>query len=62
MSRIDDMVMRITIPMFEMGIFDRPQTGDLSVDARSPLRSKLAYDLSVAGTVLLKNDDDILPL
>lgn len=36
-----------------MGLFDRPQTGDLNVDARSEERSKLSRKLSAAATVLL---------
>jgi len=28
-NRINDMVLRMLTSMFQMGIFDRPQTGDL---------------------------------
>jgi len=47
------MLLRILTPMFQMGLFDKPQTGDLSVDARSPEHSMLARNLSAAATVLL---------
>lgn len=30
-NRLNDMVLRILVPMFTMGLFDRPITGNLSV-------------------------------
>ena len=56
LQRIDDMVYRILVPMFALGIFDRPPRGDLGVDARSPRHTQVAFDTAVAGTVLLKNE------
>jgi hypothetical protein len=35
-SRVDDMVLRILTPMFSMGLFDKNQTGNLTVDVRTP--------------------------
>jgi len=62
MERLDDMVVRILTPMFGVGLFDNPQTGNLSVNAMSDAHNVLARQLSQAGTVLLKNDDSFLPL
>lgn len=62
MSRLNDMVVRILTPMFAVGIFDKPQTGDLGVDSRSAEHSALARELASAGTVLAKNTGGALPL
>jgi len=59
MSRIDDMVLRILTSAFAVGLFDRPASGNLSVDATSAAHNKLARELSEAGTVLLKNDKSL---
>jgi len=47
------MVLRILTPMFQVGLFDRPQTGNLDVDARSDEHSQFSRNLSAASTVLL---------
>jgi hypothetical protein len=36
------MVYRIILPMFAIGLFDHPATGNLSVDARSPEHALLS--------------------
>lgn len=61
-SRVDDMLLRILTPMFAMKLFDIPNNGNLSVDVQSPAHTKLARYLSSLGTVLLKNEKNILPL
>eukprot|EP01105_Mastigella_eilhardi_P025343 TRINITY_DN6875_c0_g2_i1.p1 TRINITY_DN6875_c0_g2~~TRINITY_DN6875_c0_g2_i1.p1 ORF type:complete len:674 (+),score=207.20 TRINITY_DN6875_c0_g2_i1:12-2033(+) len=61
-SKIDDMTLRILTAMFAVGLFDNAQTGDLSVDSTSEEHSLLARNLSATGTVLLKNDGNLLPL
>lgn len=44
------------------GIFDNPQTGNLSVNVQSPEHTALALQIATAANVLLKNDRDILPI
>lgn len=61
-ERLDDMVLRILIPMFSLGMFEYQQTGSLDVDVRLPEHAILARHLAAAGTVLLKNKNNILPL
>lgn len=65
MSRIDDMVRRILRTMFRIGIFEHPATpepqGYLSA-SDSTEHLGIAREMSVAGTVLLKNDAAALPL
>jgi len=60
-SRIDDMVLRILTSMYAIGIFDRPQTGNLGVDTRSAKHTALARELATAANVLVKNTN-ILPI
>eukprot|EP01088_Endostelium_zonatum_P004366 TRINITY_DN155_c0_g1_i1.p1 TRINITY_DN155_c0_g1~~TRINITY_DN155_c0_g1_i1.p1 ORF type:complete len:686 (-),score=171.82 TRINITY_DN155_c0_g1_i1:99-2156(-) len=61
-SRIDDMALRILTAMFMVGIMDTPQTGNLAVNAMSPAHDRLARTLAAAGTILLQNNGNILPL
>jgi len=60
-ATLDDKVLRILTSMFAAGLFDKPQTGNLGVDSRSPEHTKLARQLSAESTVLLKNDGGFLP-
>lgn len=55
------MTLRILTSMFSVGIFDKPQTGDLKVDSRSLAHTRLARELSAKATVLVKNND-LLPI
>src|SRR3954464_1795754 len=61
-SRLDDMVRRILTARIEAGQLDRTQTG--SHDAvRTPAEHQdFAEQLSEQGTVLLKNQDGVLPI
>lgn len=65
-STINGMVHRILRSMFAAGLFERASEpggeGNMSNDARSDLHRKLAADLAVAGTVLLRNAGKFLPL
>lgn len=61
MEVLDDSVLRILTPMFEMGIMDNPNPNKLSNDVKSPEHRLLARELGAKAHVLLKNDD-VLPL
>ena len=59
---VDDAVLRILTPMFEVGLFDQENTNDLSNDVRTPEHTALVRELSSASHVLLKNENNTLPL
>lgn len=63
---INGMVHRILRSMFAAGLFERASEpggeGNISNDARSDSHRKLAADLAVAGTILLRNEGKLLPL
>lgn len=61
-SRLDDMVRRIVTPMFQIGLFDRAPVGSPNANVQSEERKKIARDASAQGTILLKNQNDILPI
>jgi len=62
-ARVDDMVLRILTAMYTAGLFDEAQpTGDPSKDVQSPDHVQLTRTLAAAGTVLLKNSRNLLPL
>jgi len=60
-ERLDDMVRRVLIPMFQMGLFDNPMTGKHYSAARTDAHVQTAREIAAQGTVLLKNED-VLPL
>ena len=65
MSRLDDMVLRITRTMFRIGLFDHPAAAEpaaAAADVRRPQDVTLARTISENGTVLLKNQGNVLPL
>lgn len=65
-AMIDDSVLRILTPMFALGVMDaNASTWDyrkLETNATSDEATTLARRLSAASTVLLKNEDGLLPL
>jgi beta-glucosidase len=62
-SVIDDKVMRILTPMIQIGVFDQVLPyGDRSNNVTTPEHFELARNLSAAATVMVKNDDQLLPL
>ena len=64
-SRLNDMVTRIVRTMFAVGIFDHPAAAEpaaAAANAQRPQDVALARSLSEAGTVLLKNQGQLLPL
>ena len=65
MATLNDMVLRILRSMFRVGLFDHPvaaQPGASSANASTAAHVTLARTISEAGTVLLKNSDNVLPL
>jgi beta-glucosidase len=64
-SRLDDMAYRILYTMFRVGLFDYPtpaQPGAAASNTQTPESLDVARDTSEAGTVLLKNQNGLLPL
>ena len=61
-SFVDDSVMRILTPMFAVGIMDDVNDNTLDNDVTSESHSKFARVLSSSSQVLLKNENNVLPL
>jgi beta-glucosidase len=60
-ATIDDKVLRILTTLIKMGFFDRPQL-DASIPQDNPQSVKVALQMAREGIVLLKNNENILPL
>ncbi|MCC3153225.1 glycoside hydrolase family 3 C-terminal domain-containing protein [Hymenobacter sp. BT770] len=58
---INDKVRRILRIIFRYGFYDRPQL-DRTIPADNPATAAVALNLARGGIVLLKNEQDILPL
>jgi beta-glucosidase len=64
-ATLNDMVLRILRSMFRIGLFDYPvaaQPAAFAANVSTPAHVALARTISEAGTVLLKNQDGILPI
>ncbi|KAK2044729.1 glycoside hydrolase family 3 domain-containing protein [Colletotrichum somersetense] len=61
-SRVRDMVERLWRPMFELGVVDYPPEGNATAMARTQEHLKFAQELVEDGMVLLKNENQLLPL
>ena len=64
-ARLDTMLRHIFVPMFRYGLFDHPPVGQPNAyfdQADSPAHRALAREVSEQSTVLLKNQDNLLPL
>ena len=61
MATLDDHVRRILIPMFQQGLFDKPQPGNWEANVRSSAHDAFSRKSAEEGTVLLKNENNILP-
>ena len=61
-SRLDDAVRRILFAMFDSGAFDNPLPATPATEVSTPQHQQVATQVAEAGTVLLKNEDQILPL
>ena len=62
LSTIDDKVKRILTVIFKLGLFDKPVLEENSSLINSTENRKVALETSEASIVLLKNDQNILPL
>jgi beta-glucosidase len=62
MATIDEAVHRILRTMFAIGLFDYPTTGSPSATVTNAQHAQFARQAAEAGTVLLKNDGQLLPL
>ncbi|SDO70941.1 beta-glucosidase [Nakamurella panacisegetis] len=60
-SVLNDKISRILTEEFQYGLFDN-QTGSTSADATSAAHTKTAQDIAAEGTVLMKNNSNLLPL
>lgn len=61
-ATLDDHVRRILATMFRFGLFDKQQAGTWSDRVTTPEHAAFSREVAEQGTVLLKNQHDILPL
>jgi len=61
-SRLDNMVFRILLALYTIGEFDHPVPGHIAADVTSKEFNTLARKLSAQSIVLLKNNNNVLPL
>jgi beta-glucosidase len=61
-ARLDDAVHRILFAMFDSGAFDNPLPAPPATEVSTPQHQQVATQVAEAGTVLLKNSGDALPL
>jgi beta-glucosidase len=61
-ATLDEHVRGILITMFRHGLFDNPQPGNWNTSVRSTAHDAFSRSVAERGTVLLKNQHDILPL
>jgi beta-glucosidase len=62
MATLDGHVRRILVMMFKHGLFDRPQPGNWDSKVLTPAHAAFSRKVAEMGTVLLKNEGNILPL
>ncbi|QQE78223.1 glycoside hydrolase family 3 protein [Alicyclobacillus sp. SO9] len=61
-SLINNKVRSILREMFRFGLFNRPSTGSPSANVSTPQHKQVALKAAESGTVLLKNQNNVLPL
>ncbi len=61
-SRLTDIDRRILFAIFDSGLYDNPLPATPSTEVSTPQHQQVATDVAEAGTVLLKNDQHVLPL
>ena len=59
---LNTMVERILDQMFRFNFFNHPPSGSVDAVVTTPAHQAISTTVAEAGTVLLKNDDDLLPL
>lgn len=62
MATLNSMVSGILTEMFRFGLFDRAPSGSPSATVTTPQHAAIARTVAEQGTVLLKNDGNVLPL
>ncbi len=62
MATLDGHVRRILVTMFEHGLFDKPQPGNWDSQVLTPEHAAFSRRVAEQGTVLLKNEGNILPI
>lgn len=62
MATLNQHVRRILVTMFRFGLFDKAQTGSWNANVRTPEHALFSREAAEEGTVLLKNNGNILPL
>ncbi len=62
MATLDGHVRRILITMFRYGLFDKQQTGSWMANVRTAEHAAFSRDVAEQGSVLLKNEHNVLPL
>lgn len=61
-NEISTSVERVLTSMYAVGMFDKPATGNYSANVTSDAHNSLAREIAAKSTVLLKNENSILPL
>eukprot|EP00049_Salpingoeca_infusionum_P023640 m.13209 g.13209 ORF g.13209 m.13209 type:complete len:698 (+) comp5915_c1_seq1:277-2370(+) len=61
-TTLDNTMLNILTPMFAVGIFDSNNTNSISNNVTSDAHNMLARQISAESHVLLKNDNNVLPL
>src|SRR5215469_7167978 len=61
-ARLDDIDRRILYAIFASGVFDHPLPAKPATEVSTPQHRQVAARVAEAGTVLLKNDHQVLPL
>ncbi|EDQ89527.1 uncharacterized protein MONBRDRAFT_32335 [Monosiga brevicollis MX1] len=61
-SAVNQSILNILVPMFSVGLFDRPNNNSITANVTSDAHNAVARELSAASHVLLKNEGDLLPL